>query len=181
MNALVILAHPDLENGSTANRVIIDTLSEAENVEIRDLYKMYPTFEIDVESEQQALINADVIVFQFPFFWYSVPGMLKEWLDKVFAYGFAYGSTGDKLKGKEFLISTTVGGQENEYQEGGENNFTLPELLKPLQQTAIMAGMKFNKPLISYNMIYIPGVYNEKEDVEQRAQEHVSKLLEELC
>jgi putative NADPH-quinone reductase len=107
--------------------------------------------------------------------------MLKEWLDKVFAYGFAYGSTGDKLKGKKFLISTTVGGQENEYQEGGENNFTLPELLKPLQQTAIMAGMKFNKPLISYNMIYIPGVYNEKEDVEQRAQEHVSKLLEELC
>ncbi len=158
MKVLIIFAHPDVENTSIANKIIINEVKNVEAVKIRNLSQMYPDFKIDVESEQKALVDADVIIFQYPFYWYSVPGILKEWLDKVFLYGFAYGSTGDKLKGKEFLISTTVGGPVDAYQEGGYNNFTIQELLKPLEQTANVAGMKFNKPLITHNMIYIPGI-----------------------
>ncbi len=178
MKTLIIFAHPDVESGSIANKIIINKVKNMEEVEIRNLYQMYPDFKIDVESEQKALIEADLIIFQFPFYWYSVPGILKEWLDKVFLYGFAYGSTGDKLKGKEFLISTTIGGPVDAYQEGGYNNFTIQELLRPLEQTANLAGMKFHRPLITHNMIYIAGVYNEQNEVEQRAKEHACKLLE---
>ncbi|MCP4494315.1 MAG: NAD(P)H-dependent oxidoreductase [Gammaproteobacteria bacterium] len=177
MKVLVIFAHPDVENGSIANKIIVNEVKNVREVEIRDLYRMYPDFAIDVESEQKALTDADVIIFQYPFYWYSIPGMLKEWLDRVFVYGFAYGSTGDKLKGKEFIISTTVGGPVDAYKEGGYNNFTVQELLKPLEQTANLSGMIFNKPLVTHNMVYIPGVYNKEEEVQQRAREHADKLL----
>lgn len=178
MKVSIIFAHPDVENGSIANKIIIDEVKNVEGVEIRDLYQMYPDFKIDVQAEQKALVESDVIIFQYPFHWYSVPGILKEWLDKVFLYGFAYGSTGDKLTGKEFLISTTVGGAAGSYQEGGHNGFTIEELLKPLEQTINLAGMKFNKALVSHDMVYIPDVYNKKEAVEQRARAHASRLLQ---
>ena len=41
-----------------------------------------------------------------------------------------------------------------------------------------MAGMKFNNPLVTHNMIYIPDVYNEIEEIEQRARKHAGKLLQ---
>ena len=80
------------------------------------------------------------------------------------------------MKGKQFLVSTTIGGPEDSYKEGGNNNFTINELLKPLRQTANLAGIQYNTPIISHNMIYIPNVYNKKDEVEQRAREHAEKL-----
>ncbi len=176
MKTLIIFAHPDIEDGSVANKVIINAVKDLENTEIRNLYQMYPDFQFDVEAEQKALMEADVIIFQFPFYWYSVPGMLKEWLDKVFLYGFAYGSSGDKLHGKEFLISATIGGPVDAYQETGFNHFTIQQLLRPLEQTANLSGLKYNEPLVTHNMVYIPGVYNVKSEVEQRATEHADRL-----
>ncbi|RTL87458.1 flavodoxin family protein [Ancylobacter aquaticus] len=67
----------------------------------RDLYAEYPDFTIDVEREQQLLLEHDRIVLQFPMYWYSMPPLLKKWLDDVLTYNFAYGSKGDKLKGKD--------------------------------------------------------------------------------
>jgi glutathione-regulated potassium-efflux system ancillary protein KefF len=176
MKTLIILAHPDIEGRSIANRIIIDRVKGIEGVEIRDLYRMYPDFKIDVESEQRALIAADMIIFQFPFYWYGMPGMLKEWMDRVFVHGFAFGSEGYKCKGKQFLVSTTIGGPADAYQKGGNNNFTVAEFLRPLEQAANLSGMVYNAPLYTHNMIYIPGIYNKKEDVEQRAREHADKL-----
>ncbi|GAL26611.1 NAD(P)H oxidoreductase YRKL [Vibrio variabilis] len=46
------------------------------------------------------MIKADVIVLQFPFYWYSMPALLKKWMDDVFSFNFAYGPEGDKLKVK---------------------------------------------------------------------------------
>jgi putative NADPH-quinone reductase len=178
MRILVILAHPDVENGSIGNKTIINEVKKLKHVEIRDLYQMYPDFKIDVGAEQTALINADLIIFQFPFYWYSVPGLLKEWMDVVLLYGFAYGSTGDKLHGKECLISTTIGGPADSYQEDGYNSFTIPELLKPLEQTANLTGMKFNTPLTSHDVVNIPGLDVDKEEVEKIARDHASRLLQ---
>jgi len=47
------------------------------------------------------LLEHDRIVLQFPMYWYSMPPLLKKWLDDVLTYNFAYGSKGDKLKGKD--------------------------------------------------------------------------------
>lgn len=176
MKTLVVLAHPDIKGRSIANKIIVERIRPLEQVTVKDLYRECPSFRFTVESEQKDLVAAESIIFQFPFYWYSVPGILKEWLDQVFSYGFAFGSTGDKLKGKQFLVSTTVGGPEEAYNEGGYNNFTVNDLLKPLQQTAHLSGMHYNAPIISHNMIYIPNVYNERAEVEQRAREHAERL-----
>jgi len=177
MKTVIIFAHPNVESGSIANRIIFNEIEGVRDVEIRNIHQMYPDFKIDAEAEQKSLLESDVIIFQFPFHWYSIPGILKEWLDKVFLYGFAYGGAGDMLNGKEFLISTTVGGPAVSYQEGRHNSFTVEEFLRPLEQTAKLAGMNFNQPLVTHNMVYIPDVYNKKEEVEQRARAHAGRLL----
>ena len=178
---LVIVGHPDLNGDSLANRIIIDRLKLESDVEIRNLAELYPDFAIDVAAEQDALLRADTIVLQFPFHWYSVPGILKEWIDKVLAYGFAYGSTGTKLNGKNFLISTTIGGPVDAYGPEGYNTYTIEELLRPLRQTGNLCGMKSIDPVVSHGMIYIPDVYNVKEEVERRAREHGEHLVASLA
>lgn len=176
---LVIVGHPDLQNGSIANKLIVEQLQQQENVEIRDLTSVYPDFRIDVEAEQQALLDAGTVVFQFPFFWYSVPAILKHWLDEVFCYGFAYGSTGDKLHGKRLIVSTTIGGPEDSYHSNSFNHFSIDELLNPLKQTANLSGMSF-EVISSHSMVFIPGVYNVKEEVEERARDHARRLIDVL-
>lgn len=177
MSALVILAHPSLNDQSIANKIIVERIKQEDHVEIRNLYQMYPDFNIDVQAEQKALMEADTIVFQYPWYWYSIPGLLKEWIDRVFQYGFAYGSTGDKLHGKALQVSVTVGGSPDAYQTGGMHNHTVETFLRPLEQTAQLTGMVFKPPLVSHDMVYIPGVYNVKEDVEQRAALHAEQLV----
>lgn len=102
MKTLIISGHPDLST-SVANKAILDELEKAfPDAEIRKLDQLYPTANIDVDAEQKALLEADLIVWQFPFWWYSLPWLMKKWLDEVFLHGFAHGSTG-KLGGKNCL------------------------------------------------------------------------------
>ena len=180
MKTLVLVAHKYLATRSIANQAIVESLNAIEGLEIRDLYQLYPDFKIDVANEQQALLEADLIIFQFPIHWYSVPGILKEWMDQVLLYGFAYGSTGNKLKDKRLLISTTLGGDIASYQVGGHNNFSLETLFTPLEQTAALCGMHWLSPMASGNMLYIPDVVNKKEEVAQRASAYGAKLKERI-
>ena len=101
--ALIILGHPNFEQ-SLANKSIINELKKSDlNLEIRDIYNLYPDYNIDVKTEQQALLRHQTIIFQYPIYWYNVPAILKHWFDTVLEYQFAYGSKGDKLKIKAFL------------------------------------------------------------------------------
>jgi len=174
---VVISGHPNLEESYT-NTVILDALKNGlDDVSVLRLDTLYPDYKIDVEAEQQALIEADVIVLQFPFYWYSVPALMKKWLDDVMAFNFAYGPEGDKLKGKEFFLSFTVGGPSESYDPLGYNHFTIEQLVFPLQQTAYLAGVKYNKPVYTHRMVYIPNVYNELEEVQARANDHAERLI----
>jgi putative NADPH-quinone reductase len=177
---VVIVAHPNIEKGSLANKIIVDALLREEMIEIRDLSMLYPDFVIDVAAEQHALMQADTVVFQFPFYWYSTPAILKQWQDQVLSYGFAYGNEGDKLKGKMFIASLTIGGPLDAYKEGGYNNFTIESLLTPLEQMANLTKMQYLPPVKSYSMVYIPNVYNEKHEVQERALSHANELLSRL-
>ena len=174
----IILSHPEFEN-SIANKNIVDKIrSEYPSAEMRHLDVLYPDGNIDVESEQKILCETENIIFQFPFFWYSIPSLLKKYLDEVFTFNFAYGPEGDKLKDKNFLLSFTIGGPEEGYRANGYNHFTIDELLKPLEQTAYLSQMKWNKPIYTYWMVYIHGVYNTKNEVIKKAEEHSQRLLE---
>ena len=76
-NILIISGHPDL-SASVANAAILAHLErELPQAEIRRLDTLYPDYRFNIEAEQSALLKADIIVFQFPFSWYAMPGLMK--------------------------------------------------------------------------------------------------------
>ena len=150
MKILYLVFHPDL-NGSRVNKTWKAQLDESGKLTTsRDMYAEYPDFHINVEKEQQLLLEHDRIVFQFPIYWWSMPPLLKKWLDDVLQYQFAYGSKGDKLKGKDMQIICSAGGQAKNYN-GFHMFATVPEILKPFQLTANLAQMNYAQPLYMFN------------------------------
>ncbi|WP_425454558.1 NAD(P)H-dependent oxidoreductase [Gracilibacillus dipsosauri] len=146
MKTMVIAAHPNLNN-SRANQALLLQLRSNADIYLHDLYQEYPNWNINVEKEQQLLLQYDRIVFQFPFYWYSCPPLLKKWFDEVLTFGWAYGPNGDNLKGKEFMVATTTGGTEKQYRSGGSNWFTVSELLRPIQRTLTKCTVLISLPL----------------------------------
>ena len=164
---LVLFAHPVLER-SRVNRRLVSAIRDVENVTVHDLYEAYPTMSIDVAREQQLLAEHDVVVFQHPFYWYSVPSILKEWQDLVLEHGWAYGAGGTKLRGKITLNAITTGGPAAAYRKGGYNNFTVRELLAPWEQTANLCGMRYLAPFAVHAALRIAS----DEDVAQRREDY---------
>jgi glutathione-regulated potassium-efflux system ancillary protein KefG len=78
--------------------------------------------------------------------WYSVPPLLKQWIDLVLEHGWAYGSEGKALVGKQALSTISTGGREIAYRHGGHNRFTMRELLAPIEQTFVLCGMDYLPP-----------------------------------
>ena len=142
MKTLVIVAHPNL-SASRNNRCLVEELRRHPNICVRELYSEYPDWVIDVAREQELLLRHERIVFQFPLYWYSTPPLLKKWQDDVLTHGWAYGSKGTKLHGKELRIVTSIGGSLDVYQAGGRNHFSMSEILRPLQATANICGMHY--------------------------------------
>lgn len=171
---LILFAHPG-QRYSKANDEMTRIASDIRDVTFIDLYAEYPRFKIDVALEQQRLLSHDVIIFQFPLFWYSTPALLKEWQDLVLEYGFAYGEGGDKIAGKLFLPVVTAGGPEDFYRSGGRNNYPLRDLLVPLEQTANLCGLRFVPPYTLFAALRAPG--NNRLE---RHSEGYAKLLKAL-
>ncbi len=147
---LILFAHPSLDR-SEVNRPLAEAAADVDGVTLVDLYARYPRGEIDVEREQAALRGHDVICFQHPLYWYSTPALLKEWQDLVLEHGFAYGSGADALHGKCFFCALTAGGPEATYCAAGYNHFSIRELLRPLEQTAMLCGMIYLPPFALFS------------------------------
>ena len=145
MKIMNLVFHPDLST-SRVNRIWKKALEESTKIMTsRDLYSEYPDFNIDVEKEQQLLMEHDRIVFQFPLYWYSVPPLLKKWMDDVLTFNFAYGTHGDKLKGKDMQVIVSVGGR-GKFYSGFDIFSTIPDLLRPFQLTANLTQMNYLIP-----------------------------------
>ena len=152
MKVLVNLFHPHLER-SVVNRTWAERLANQPGITLRNLYDLYPDGKIDVSAEQQALAEHDRLVFQHPFYWYSTPPLMKQWLDDVLTYGWAYGPGGNALAGKEWLSVISTGGPTDSYQAGGYNRFSMSEFLKPLVQTASLLQTVFLPPFIFHGAV----------------------------
>lgn len=161
---LLLYAHPS-QHRSEVNQPLFNAASDLDYVHAVDLYEEYPTFQIDINREQQRLINHDIIIFQFPLYWYSTPSILKEWQDLVLEHNFAYGREGIALQGKTFLCAITAGGNGTAYQSNGYNHFTIRELLRPLEQTADLTGMTYIAPFAIFG--------SRTATEENRIEEHV--------
>lgn len=145
--ALLILAHPYPQR-SRANRVLLDALRDLPGLRVRSLYDLYPDFGIDVEAEQAALSAAELVVWQHPMYWYSAPGLLKHWFDKVLTRGFAYGEGGTALRGKPCLWAITTGGDELAFSSAGKHEHPLAAFVPVVEQTARFCGMRWLEPFV---------------------------------
>lgn len=144
---LVLFAHPALQK-SRIHRRLMQAVSGLEGVTFHDLYETYPDFHIHVRREQQLLAEHNVIVFQHPLYWFSVPALLKEWQELVLEYKWAYGKAGVALQGKKLLTVTSTGGREALFAPGGYNRRTMQEFLAPIDQMAVLCGMEYYPPFV---------------------------------
>ena len=150
---LVIAAHPALEH-SRVTRALAQALwrdldrAASERFALRDLYALYPDYFIDVAAEQAALATARLVVWLQPIHWYSMPPLLKLWLDEVFAFGWAYGPGGTALAGKDLWLVASTGGPEDSYHPAGYNRYFFDAYLTPYEQTARLTRMRWLPPLV---------------------------------
>lgn len=169
MKTLIIFSHTYYVQ-SKVNRRLLEIANLIPDVTIRNLDGLYGTdfTKIDVPEEQRLLTENNRIVFQFPVFWFSTPPMLKAYMDQVFTHGWAYGSEGHALAGKQFMVAASTGSSLEKYRKGG---FTMEELLRPLMTSAAFVGMVVDKPMITYGCLDIT-----EEGIKAACQEY-RKLL----
>lgn len=149
---LILLFHPQFE-ASRANRALLRAARTAPDVEIADLYALYPDGNVDCDAEVARLLDAERIVLQFPVQWYSTPPLLKSWQDDVLTRMFylAYETEGARLAGKPLLVAATAGNVETAYRPEGVNLFPLQELLYPLRAMTHRCGLAWAEPFLVYD------------------------------
>ncbi len=142
---LIVYAHPH-PGRSEANRVLLDAVRDLPSVRLHSLYDRYPDFSIDVQAEQALLEPARLVVWQHPLYWYSVPALLKLWFETVLVRGWAYGSGGTALAGKDCLWVTTTGATDEAYSPQGKHAHPFRAFMPPIEQTARFCAMNWLQP-----------------------------------
>ena len=149
---LIIHAHP-YPSRSRATHALLQSAQTLPEVVVHSLYERYPDFDIDVAAEQAALTRAQLTVWLHPLYWYSVPGLMKHYFDKVLALGWAYGgnhekgeSSGRALHGKHCLWAPSTGGDGEAYSATGIHANAFAEFVTPVEMTARFCGMFWQPP-----------------------------------
>ncbi|MEP6792122.1 MAG: NAD(P)H-dependent oxidoreductase [Ramlibacter sp.] len=143
----VLAAHPNWRE-SRVNRRLEAAARAIPGVRVNDLYASYADYDIHVAAEQPRLAAAQLVVLLHPVQWYSMPALLKLWLDEVLTFGWAYGTGGTALRGKDLWLVATTGGPESSYHPSSYNRYFFDAFLPPYEQTAALCGMRFLPPLL---------------------------------
>ncbi len=114
------------------------------------------SFASEIKREMDALTKADVLIFNFPLWWFDMPAILKGWVDRVLAYGFAYG--GDyglykkgRFKNKRAFLSITTGSPESFYNLKGMHQRTLSDILRNIHEGILgLVGFDVQEPFVAY-------------------------------
>ena len=170
---LLVLCHPNYKD-SFANKIVVDKLKTlVPDIEIDNIHELYPDGKIDVKAEQEKLLKADTIIFQFPMYWFKSPYFLSKWVEDVFTHGFAYGSSGYKLEGKKLIVSMTMGGTKDEFQ----GKLDVERLVGPFEATALFVKMKFGGYACTFDISF---TIKETQDVAKVKTEELEKHAEKL-
>ncbi|AUG01952.1 NAD(P)H dehydrogenase [Pseudomonas sp. 09C 129] len=113
----------------------------------------------DIRQELDKLLWADLLILNFPIFWFSAPAILKGWIDRVLVSGICYGGKRfydqGGLSGKKALVSVTLGGREHMFGEGAIHG-PLNDMLRPiLRGTLAYVGFKVLEPFVAWHVPYI--------------------------
>lgn len=113
-------------------------------------------FAPDIEAELRKMEECDLMIWQFPLWWFGLPGILKGWVDRVFVMGRTYGGErfyeNGAFKGKRTMLSLTTGGPEAAYKKGGWNG-DIHSVLRPIERGILrFTGWEVLAP----NIVYAP-------------------------
>jgi glutathione-regulated potassium-efflux system ancillary protein KefF len=169
-STLVLLAHPDLAHSRVTRRMAAALAAEP-GVSVRDLYARYPDYWIDVPAERAALQAAQLVIWLHPIHWYSMPALMKLWVDQVLGYGWAYGPGGTALAGKDLWLCTSAGGSAQSYSGEGHHSQPFEAFLPAYRQTAALTRMRFLPPAVFFHA-------HRAENAELDA--HVQQVLDQL-
>lgn len=111
-------------------------------------------FAADLRAEMDKLRWCDLLLFQYPMWWFHMPGVLKGWVDRVFAKSFAYddGQQFDrgKFRGKKAMLALTTGAYEESFLADGRNG-SIDVLLWPIQNGIFaFCGFSVLPPFVAY-------------------------------
>lgn len=178
-NILIVSGHTNL-NDSVANKTILEELgNKLPEAEFDYLDQLYPDYKIDAAAEQEKLLKADIIVLQFPIFWYAMPSLMSKWMEDTFQHGFSHGKTGDKLRGKKLVASFTTGAPGEFYHHDAFMGYEIDEFLPFIKAACNLCGMEFA------GFVYTGGVSYQNRDnsealaaMNEKSVAHAKRVLE---
>ena len=135
----------------------------------------------EIEAEMQKLEWCDLLILQFPLWWFGLPAVLKGWVDRVFAMGRIYGmgriyDTG-VFKGKRSMLSLTTGGPEEAYRKEGFNG-DIAAILRPIQRGILQfVGFSVLEPHIVFGPTHLSA--DQRGDKLERYAERLRTLADE--
>lgn len=171
MKTLILLFHPDPAHSLT-NRALAKAAETIDGVEVVDMQALYPSGHIDMFTdgavEAERLLSADRIVLQFPVQWYSVPPLMKAWMDAVLTRMFYvfHETEGSRLEGTPIMAAATAGNVPEAYTPKGQNLIALKDLLAPLRAMAYRCKLPWEEPFL----VYRAGKLSEAELAEATAR-----------
>jgi len=120
----------------------------------------------DIQQELDKLLWADLLILNFPIYWFSVPAILKGWIDRVLVSGVCYGGKRfydqGGLAGKKALVTVTLGGREHMFGEGAIHG-PLEDMLRPLLRgTLAYVGLDVLPPFVAWHVPYISAAAREQ-------------------
>jgi glutathione-regulated potassium-efflux system ancillary protein KefG len=174
MNRILILFANPLFEKSRIHQALVKAVPQSEHMVFHDLYELYPDFNIRIEHEKKLLVDHDIIIWQHPFYWYGIPPLLKQWIDLVLEFGWAYGPGGVALKDKIIFNAISAGGRQEAYAPEGRNRYEIRQFLAPLEQTVKLCLMTYAPPFV------VHGTHSLTEKEIGEHAEHYNRLLQYL-
>lgn len=138
-------------------------------------------FAPELEAEIQKMEWCDLMIWQFPLWWFGLPAGLKGWIDKVFAYdrvyGFGHMFSQGKMSGKKVMLSFTTGVPEEGYQPGALAGDVL-QIVKPIHY-GVLQFVGFDA--LTPHVVYAPIQKTDEERVQEldRYRDRLSTIFSE--
>ncbi len=192
MKTTILYAHPNPKSFNHAIKEIVEEKLKEKNIEFitRDLYSMnfQPVLKAedfiaikngdylpDVKQEQEIIRNSDILIVIHPIWWYSMPAILKGYIDRVFSYGFAYGEVDGQIKGlltdKKVIIFNTLG----ESKEICEGSGICQCIKKTIDGTYEFCGIEVLEHKFFFSVPYVSD--KERKEMLKETEEIINKYF----
>jgi putative NADPH-quinone reductase len=139
---LLLVGSPNPESSEFLTE-FIEHFHADHRFEVRLLTEHATSFTFNAIEEQQIIDSAESIILHFPIHWYSMPALLKVWLDTTLTYGWAFDANGGLLDQKPLMCSLTTGAPLSSYQTGEKNKRSLDTYLLHLERTVEYVGFNY--------------------------------------